>query len=60
MRLEVLMPKDWEHELKAILIQWYIRQGYTFTEDEDFAKNYPHIQALMDHKCNLKIYHKSL
>ena len=43
MRLEVLMPVEWQHPKKVILIDWYIRQGYTFVEDEDFGKNYPQI-----------------
>ena len=59
-RLEVLMPIEWEHPTKAYLMKWYERQGYVFHEKEDFGAHYPEIQALMVCKCVLNVFVKDL
>lgn len=60
MRLELLVPREWTHPVKAFLHEWYTRIGYRPVRTTDFAGDYPSLAPLLATPCDFVIYHKPL
>ena len=60
MYLELLSPKDWIHEEKKFLKDWYIKMGYKLKKEVDFKDYHPDHAPFM--KCDLifSLYEKNL
>ena len=60
MYLELLSPKDWIHEEKKFLKDWYIKMGYKLKKEVDFKDYHPEHAPFM--KCDLifSLYEKNL
>ncbi len=60
MQLEILSPKDWVHEEKKFLKEWYGKLGYQLVREVNFKDYYPDHSVYM--KCELifSLYRKSL
>jgi ribosomal protein S18 acetylase RimI-like enzyme len=60
MQLELLVPKEWTHPVKAFLNDWYLRLGYRVVRIDVLEKDYPHLVPLLATPCDFLIYHKDL
>ena len=60
MYLELLSPKDWIHDEKKFLKDWYIKMGYNLKKEVDFKDYHPDHVPFM--KCDLifSLYEKNL
>jgi len=60
MQLEILSPKDWVHEEKKFLKEWYGGLGYELVREVNFRDYYPDHLPFM--KCELvfSLYKKNL
>lgn len=60
MRLELLSPRSYVHEVKDWLDKWYTRLGYVKGQPEDFGAAFPRIQPLLACDCVFTPYIKQL
>jgi GNAT superfamily N-acetyltransferase len=60
MQLELLVPRDWTHPVKAFLDEWYTRIGYRRVRTGRIDDDYPHLAPLLATPCDFVIYHKAL
>ena len=60
MRLELLVPRDWTHPVKAFLDSWYTRMGYRIARTGAIDDAYPALAPLLATPCDFLIYHKPL
>ena len=60
MQLELLSPKNWVHEEKKFLKEWYTKIGYELKKEVDFSEYHPDHKPFM--KCELifSLYEKKL
>lgn len=59
-RLELLVPRNWQHPSKEFLKAWYGRIGYRRVRVERVAAAYPHLAPFLATPCELAIYEKTL
>jgi GNAT superfamily N-acetyltransferase len=60
MRLELLVPRDWQHPSKEFLKGWYGRRGYRVTGTGAMDELYPHLAPMLACPCELLRYAKPL
>ena len=60
MRLELLVPRDWTHPVKAFLDSSYTRMGYRIARTGAIDYAYPALAPLLATPCDFLIYHKPL
>jgi GNAT superfamily N-acetyltransferase len=60
MRLELLLPRAWEHPSKEFLKAWYGRRGYRLSHIGHIDDAYPHLAPLLATPCDLAIFEKPL
>ena len=60
MRLELLVPREWQHPSKEFLKGWYGRRGYGIVRTVAFDEAYPHLAPLLAIACDLEIREKPL
>ena len=60
MRLELLLPREWEHPVKEFLRGWYTRIGYRPVRTASFADDYPALEPLLATPCDFVVFHKPL
>ena len=60
MQLEVLVPRDWTHPTKQLLVEWYSRTGYRIARTGTIDELYPELAPLLATPCDLVIYRKDL
>ena len=60
MQLEVLVPRDWTHPTKQLLVEWYSRIGYRIVRTGTIDEAYPELAPLLATPCDLVIYRKDL
>lgn len=60
MQLEILVPQDWIHPMKAFLLEWYTRIGYVHTRTGRLVEAYPHLAPHLATGCHFVIFHKNL
>ena len=60
MQLEVLVPRDWTHPTKQLLVEWYSRIGYRIVRTGTIDEAYPELAPLLATPCDLLIYRKDL
>jgi GNAT superfamily N-acetyltransferase len=60
MQLELLVPREWTHPVKAFLDAWYTRIGYRPVRTGTIDEAYPHLAPLLATPCDFVIYHKPL
>ena len=60
MRLELLVPRDGTHPVKALLDSWYMRMGYRIVRTGAIDEAYPALAPLLATPCDFLIYHKPL
>ena len=59
-RLELLVPRGWQHPSKEFLKAWYGRRGYRIIRTTTMDDAYPQLAPLLATPCNLEIYEKPL
>jgi GNAT superfamily N-acetyltransferase len=60
MQLELLVPREWTHPIKAFLDAWYSRLGYRPVRTGRMDDHYPHLAPLLATPCDLVVYQKAL
>lgn len=60
MRLELLVPKNWQHPSKEFLKNWYTRIGYELQYTEPFEKMHADKVTQLATACDFCVYHKHL
>jgi ribosomal protein S18 acetylase RimI-like enzyme len=60
MQLELLVPREWTHPVKAFLDAWYSRIGYRPVRTGRIDDDYPHLAPLLATPCDFVVYHKAL
>jgi GNAT superfamily N-acetyltransferase len=60
MQLELLVPREWTHPIKAFLDAWYTRIGYRPVRTGTIDEAYPQLAPLLATPCDFVIYHKPL
>ncbi|MGN9908480.1 GNAT family N-acetyltransferase [Phytohabitans sp. LJ34] len=60
MRLELLVPREWDHPVKEFLRGWYTHAGYRPVRRGSLADDYPALAPLLATPCDFVIYHKPL
>jgi GNAT superfamily N-acetyltransferase len=60
MQLELLVPRDWTHPVKAFLAGWYTRIGYRLARTGTIDEAYPELVPLLATPCDFQIYLKDL
>ena len=59
-RLELLVPRDWQHPSKEFLRALYGRSGYLIIRTGRIDDAYPHLAPLLATPCDLEIHEKPL
>lgn len=57
-RLELLLPRTWQHPEKEFLKAWYGRIGYRPVGTGSMEDAYPHLAPLLATPCDLATYEK--
>ena len=57
-QLELLQPKDWAHNVKVMLDNWYTKMGYQKGEVLNFSDYYPQLVPLLSCDCTFTAYTK--
>jgi hypothetical protein len=60
MRLELLVPRTWQHPSKEFLKDWYGRRGYRQVRVSALDVDYAHLAPLLATPCDLEIHEKPL
>ena len=60
MQLEVLVPREWTHPSKELLIGWYSRIGYQRHRADAIEECYPRLAPLLAAPCDFVTYRKDL
>lgn len=60
MQLELLVPRDWTHPVKAFLDAWYTRLGYRPARIGRIDDAHPQLAPLLATPCDVVVYHKAL
>ena len=60
MRLELLVPRHWEHPSKEFLKGWYGRRGYRVVRTGRVDDQHPHLAPLLATACDMLVYEKPL
>lgn len=60
MRLDVLKPGGWKHEMKEFLCSWYERLGYEPKKDVSLENIHPEATAQLATECKVCVYYKVL
>jgi GNAT superfamily N-acetyltransferase len=60
MRLELLVPRGWEHASKEFLKGWYGRRGYRVIRTDRMDELYPQLAPRLACPCDLLVYEKPL
>jgi len=59
-RLELLVPREWQHPNKEFLKSLYGRSGYLIIRTGHVDDAYPHLAPLLATPCDLEIHEKPL
>jgi GNAT superfamily N-acetyltransferase len=59
-RLELLVPRGWEHPTKEFLKAWYGRRGYRLVRTTTMDEAYPHLAPMLATECVLEVREKPL
>ena len=59
-QLELLVPREWTHPVKAFLAAWYTRSGYALIRTGTIEEAYPALAPLLATPCDFRIYRKDL
>ena len=60
MRLELLVPREWTHPVKAFLAAWYARLGYRVVRTGSLDEDHPQLAPRLATPCDLQIFEKPL
>ena len=60
MQLELLVPREWRHESKEFLKEWYGRRGYRLIGTGTVEDAHPHLAPLLGTPCGVTVYEKPL
>jgi len=60
MRLELLVPREWQHPSKEFLKGWYSRLGYRLVRTGRLGDDYPQLEPLLVTPCDLTTWEKPL
>lgn len=60
MRLELLVPREWQHPSKEFLKGWYGRLGYRLIATTTVDDSHPHLAPLLATPCDLEVHEKPL
>ena len=60
MRLELLVPREFDHPSKVFLDAWYRRLGYRVIQTRTVADAHPELEPLLATPCDFALYEKPL
>jgi GNAT superfamily N-acetyltransferase len=60
MRLELLVPREWDHPSKEFLKAWYTRRGYRVIRTGTIEDAHPHLAPLLATPCDMLVWEKPL
>jgi GNAT superfamily N-acetyltransferase len=60
MRLELLVPREWQHPSKAFLDAWYTRIGYRAIQRRSVHEAHPELAPELATPCDFVVFEKRL
>ena len=60
LRIELLVPRNWQQSSKQFMAEWNERSGYEMIGRGAFEEEYPDLAPLLATPCDYLIYHKAL